>query len=203
MRASKKHRGQAIVEFGMVALLFTLLAFAIVDFGLLLNTWVRLSSATREAGRLTSVGGFLSDVDDLLRSLALPGVSPSRDAAQFPAGICQAGVNQKECISGSKVLRNVVYYDGSNPAGCVPPACGSISNNLLDDRYVEGGGCHWTVGSPPCAHPARGDWLVLTVSAPGMEIFTPLVRPFFGCGGSQAHCYVDLGSTVTMRFEGL
>ena len=34
-----------MVEFGILALLFTLIMFAIADFGMLLNGWVAVSSA--------------------------------------------------------------------------------------------------------------------------------------------------------------
>ena len=51
-----RERGQSVVEFGIVAILFTLLMFAIVDFGLLLNSWVALSSGTRQVARAATVG---------------------------------------------------------------------------------------------------------------------------------------------------
>jgi hypothetical protein len=191
-----KQRAQSVVEFGLVSIWFILLVFGCIDFGLLLNTWVRVSAATREAGRLTSVGGYLSDVDDLLRQLVLPGVSQAPDPARFPDGICQ-----HQCSSGSKVVRDIVWYDGST--GCVPPACSQLAGGVLDDRYFPGGGCHGG-GGTVCPRPQRGDWFVLTISAPGMEVLTPPVRALMrGCDGSQPHCYVDLGSTVTMRFEGV
>jgi hypothetical protein len=35
-----------------------------------------------------------------------------------------------------------------------------------------------------------------------MEVVTPLVRPFFGCGSDQPHCNVQLSSSAVMRYEG-
>ncbi len=46
--------GQAIVEFGIVSILFILLLFGMVDFGLLLNGWLTISSNSREAARVAS-----------------------------------------------------------------------------------------------------------------------------------------------------
>jgi hypothetical protein len=50
--------------------------------------------------------------------------------------------------------------------------------------------------------------VVVTLTAAGAQVITPLVRPFFANAGkcpdsvTQAHCYVTLSSTVSMRFEG-
>src|SRR6266566_4316566 len=49
-------RGQAIVEFGLVALLFTLLLMGIVDFAILLNGWLGVSSSARDISRQLAVG---------------------------------------------------------------------------------------------------------------------------------------------------
>src|SRR5438477_8323563 len=49
-------RGQAIVEFGLVALLFALLLMGIVDFAILLNGWLGVSSSARDVARQLAVG---------------------------------------------------------------------------------------------------------------------------------------------------
>src|SRR5207253_1719082 len=49
-------RGQAIVEFGLVALLFTLLLMGTVDFAILLNGWLGVSSNARDLARDVAVG---------------------------------------------------------------------------------------------------------------------------------------------------
>src|SRR6266581_8914677 len=49
-------RGQAIVEFGLVALLFTLLLMGTVDFAILLNGWLGVSSSARDIARQLAVG---------------------------------------------------------------------------------------------------------------------------------------------------
>ena len=56
MRLRSRARGQSVVEFGILALLFALMMFAIVEFGLLLNGWVSVSSTTREAARWAATG---------------------------------------------------------------------------------------------------------------------------------------------------
>src|SRR5438045_8310502 len=52
----RRGRGQAIVEFGLVALLFTLLLMGTVDFAILLNGWLGVSSSARDIARQAAVG---------------------------------------------------------------------------------------------------------------------------------------------------
>jgi len=75
-----RRRGQAIVEFGVIALLFTALMFATVDFGLLLNTWLAVSSGTRDIARSASVGKKAVTLTDEAKQLNVPSV----DSAGFP-----------------------------------------------------------------------------------------------------------------------
>lgn len=173
-----------MVEFGIVALLFVLLMFAVVDFGFLLNSWIRLSAATRDVARLASVGGDKNALDSLVKSVAMPGVS-STIYPPFTGPCCQVG---------DKVVLSISYYPciPNNPPGT---CTGALPTNAVDSTYWGGTG---PVGS---LHPAIGDTIVVTLQAPGMEVLTPLVRPFFGCDGSQLHCNVQLNSSTMVRFE--
>ena len=51
----KKERGQALVEFALVAPVFLLLLMGIVDFGLGLRAWISVTNSAREGARLASV----------------------------------------------------------------------------------------------------------------------------------------------------
>src|SRR5205823_1534806 len=126
------------------------------------------------------------------------------------------------CAAGSALVVNVVYYDQCTPGVGL---CNPVTSGL-DSRYssngVPGGCTSWSNPSPtPCAHPSPpksgpcppsatcpGDSVVVTLTAAGAQVITPLVRPFFTkpseCpdSSSPSHCYVGLSSTVTMRFEG-
>src|SRR5262249_50954246 len=99
-----KQRGQAAVGLGVLALMFVLLMFAVIDLGLLLNSWVRLSSATREVARAATVGYTHDNVDGMVRSLVLPGVSPTVHAP-FAQACC--GDNG----SNDLVVLRIDYYD--------------------------------------------------------------------------------------------
>jgi len=87
----RRQRSQSVVEFGIIALLFTLLVFAVIDFGLLLNSWIRISSATREIGRAATVGYPKQDLAKMTTSLALPGVVQHLANTPFAGYCCSAG----------------------------------------------------------------------------------------------------------------
>lgn len=55
-RAHHARRGQSLVEFALVAPLFFLLVFGVIDFGRLFFTKVTLQHALREAGRYAVTG---------------------------------------------------------------------------------------------------------------------------------------------------
>src|SRR5437879_4648256 len=75
-------RGQAIVEFGLVALLFTLLLMGTVDFAILLNGWLGVSSSARDIAR------------------------------QLAVGICPASAASSYCVSGGGGVPNVPSPSG-------------------------------------------------------------------------------------------
>ena len=188
-----RQRGQSVVEFGIVAILFTLLMFAVVDFGLLLNSWVAISSGTRQVARATTVGFLATDLTTMVSGLNLPGVSRT-PYSPFASYCCGSGGSDGE------IVLTVQYY-----TGCVPGSagCNPVSASAVDNHYWGGTSSCITWPTPcPSIHPLRGDMIVVSLSAPGMEVVTPLVRPFFGCSSSQVHCNVRLASSAMMRYEG-
>jgi hypothetical protein len=224
----RKQRGQAAIEFGIIAILFTLILFAIADFGLLLNDWLSVSSGARTLARDASLGmysctptqcGSASVTPDLWNeasSLSVPGVGKD---AHFTKPCCDA--------PNSALVLSVTYYDECTPGtggGCAKVDWTNTTKDGLDSRYAtEGhqGGCATWQSGTPCLHPAApgktgncpngnpracpGDSVVLTLTAAGAQVITPLVRPFFAgpnCNSGTSACYVALNSTLTMRFEG-
>lgn len=53
---SRSQRGTAIVEFALVAMVFFLLVFGIIDFGRLFQSWVTVQYAAREGARYAVTG---------------------------------------------------------------------------------------------------------------------------------------------------
>jgi hypothetical protein len=199
--------GQSVVEFGLIAILFTLLMFAVVDFGLLLNAWLTVASDSQQLARDAAVGAYQVDLDDKARTFPIAGVTPD---AIFGGSYC--------CTATSALVLTVTYYDQCTP-GVPGPPCNPVDPGLLDNRYSQGT-CAPPLPPASCAHPARpspscpgrvgpcpGDTVVVTLRAAGAQIITPLVRPFFqdntwcpNTGG--AHCYVSVSNRVTARFDG-
>jgi Flp pilus assembly protein TadG len=58
-RKPQSWRGQGILEFSLVAMLFFLLAFAVVDFSWLMFSQMNMQDAVREAGRFAATGNHL------------------------------------------------------------------------------------------------------------------------------------------------
>jgi len=191
-----KQRSQAIIEFGLIALLFTALMFATVDFGLLLNTWLAVSSGTREIARNASVGKNAVFLQDEASKLNMPSVSAS-------------GFAQFCCDASSAVEVKVEYFMGSQggpPPPCPPwtAGCNPIPLALINSTYPYGdlgttGGC----GVGPSCRPQSDDVVRVTVTSHGAQIITPLLRPVFGCtNGSNPNCNVPLTSIAILRYEG-
>src|SRR5262249_60900748 len=71
-------RGQAMVEFGLVVVIFFLLVSGIFDFGRALNGWVVLSNAAREGARQAALGKCDADVISAAKQFArVPGLDPA------------------------------------------------------------------------------------------------------------------------------
>lgn len=177
---SSRQRSQSVVEFGLLALLFTLILFGIADFGLLLNGWIAVSSSAREGARRAAVGAEVKGtrpeygVIDSAQSFApVPGVSPSQ-------------------------VKVVVFYDWATEPeafcspGATPPPPEPTCSVLVPQDAIPG-----ATYDPPA-----DTMVTVTVTADRFEVITPLVRPFFGCDGSVPHCYVPLTSSTSMRYEG-
>lgn len=61
-RRNRKQRGQSLVEFAMVAPLFLLMVFGMVDFGIGFYSWITVTNAAREGARLGAVQGTQGEI---------------------------------------------------------------------------------------------------------------------------------------------
>ena len=52
-------RGQAVIEFGLIVMLFFLLLFGLFDMGMLFNDWISITSAASVGARQAAVGACL------------------------------------------------------------------------------------------------------------------------------------------------
>src|SRR6476660_193360 len=103
-RSHRRSRGQAMVEFGLIALLFVLILFGIVDFGMLLNGWINVSTGSAAGARWAALGNFVNDT-------ALPTVNGIYTQAKSSAIV--------PGLSTSNV-KVIVKYTSSNAAYTSP-----------------------------------------------------------------------------------
>lgn len=131
--------GQALVEFGIVVIIFFLLISGIVDFGRALNAWVVVSSAAREGVRWASIGAEQNAVEARARAFSLvPGVPSSGvtvEVTYSDAG--GAVITQEGALPGDLVTVRVTATTFEIVTPLVRPAfCGTAP-----------GPCHVPIGS--------------------------------------------------------
>jgi Flp pilus assembly protein TadG len=83
-RRRKGERGQALVEFSMVALVFFILVFGVIDFGMALHSWITVTNAAREGARIGAVHAASDGSTDC---------NPAPTAGTIEAKVCETGTN--------------------------------------------------------------------------------------------------------------
>ncbi len=121
--------GAAAVEFAIVASLFFMLVFGIIDFGFAFHSWNNAANAAREGARKAAVSADVAVITQRVRDAATTldqskltiSVLCSRNNAAFAA--CPAGPSWLE----GDVVRVVVDYgyDMITPVGSFVPGLGS------------------------------------------------------------------------------
>ena len=99
-RASRKERGQSLVEFALVIPLFLALVMGIADFGLGLKTWISMTNAAREAARYAAVNcsagtATTSDVQDRALDSA---TTLSLNASEVTVDNCTEGASSESVV---------------------------------------------------------------------------------------------------------
>ena len=77
MKALKNQKGQALVEFAIVLPLILLIVLGIVQFGMLLNSYLSLTNAAREGARTGVIGGNNYDIIETIINTS-PTLNPSK-----------------------------------------------------------------------------------------------------------------------------
>ncbi|MGH2597448.1 MAG: TadE/TadG family type IV pilus assembly protein [Actinomycetota bacterium] len=127
-RLRREERGAAAVEFAIVASLFFMLVFGIIDFGFAFHSWNNAVNAAREGARTAAVDPNVTDITNRVRTAASTldqskltiSVLCSRGGAGFSA--CPAGSTWLE----GDIVRVVVnyQYDMITPVGSFVPGLG-------------------------------------------------------------------------------
>jgi Flp pilus assembly protein TadG len=77
LKALKNQKGQALVEFAVVLPVILLLVLGIVQFGMLLNTYLSLTNAAREGARAGVVGGTNYEITETIIKTS-PSLNPGK-----------------------------------------------------------------------------------------------------------------------------
>jgi Flp pilus assembly protein TadG len=147
LRASRDphrdERGAAAVEFAIVATLFFMLVFGIIDFGFAFHSWNNAVNAAREGARLAAVDSNTTDITNRVLNSA-SGLDPTKMTIQLqcsrnsgPFGACAAG---SSWVAGD-IVRVIVNYQYSmlTPIGSFVPGLGtSLTLHSQSESRFEG-----------------------------------------------------------------
>lgn len=101
MRAIGNEKGQSVVEFAIILPIVVLVLMAIIEFGIMLNCYLKVENAAREGAR----AGIVSTSNVVIRN-SIVNVSPNLKAANLQISISPAEASRK---SGETLTVNVSY----------------------------------------------------------------------------------------------
>jgi Flp pilus assembly protein TadG len=138
--------GSALLEFALVAMLFFLMFFGIIDFGRAFYTYHFLSHAARSATRWAMVNGNDCTLDGSCNGTAPMNNGPAKEAdvqnyvqGMVPAGIDPTLVVTTACgVVGSTCPASPPSCTNSNEPGCTVSVTVSYNFNFLV-RFVHSG----------------------------------------------------------------
>jgi Flp pilus assembly protein TadG len=84
-----KHKGQALVEMALVLPILLLLLFGIIEFGRILNAYIMVSNASREAARYYSIRSTDTNINNKVKDLVIekvPNIGINRDNITINVG---------------------------------------------------------------------------------------------------------------------
>lgn len=66
-RLRKNEKGQALVEFALIAIIIVAITLAVAQFGMILSAQIAVTNAAREGARVASVGKSIPDITTRVR----------------------------------------------------------------------------------------------------------------------------------------
>lgn len=114
----KNQKGQALVEFALILPILLLVVMAILQFGMMLNSYLTIENASREGARAGIVGSSDAEIQQLIIS-----TSPNLDPTNLTVSITPAEGLRK---SGDTIIVDISYnYE------FVVPIISSIVKNVV------------------------------------------------------------------------
>lgn len=165
-----------MVEFGLVFPLFFVILLAIIEFGFVMNAFVSVDFATRDAALAAAEAGNAPDADcSILRALDRSVTSPAKNHAMTQVRVFKADAN-------GQAMGPVNVYDRNGTTSC-PLADGTaatVAYRLVSNSYVEGDRCNELAG---CKVQTTVDTIGVQISY-SYEWVTPLhwLMPTLGPG---------------------
>lgn len=101
MKNLKNQKGQALVEFAIVLPILLMLVMGIIQFGMMLNSYLAIENASREGARAGIVGSTDAEIETLIIS-----TSPSLNPADLTVILTPSETNRR---SGDTLTVTVTY----------------------------------------------------------------------------------------------
>ena len=118
MRNLKNQKGQALVELAIILPILLMLVMGILQFGMMLNSYLTIENAAREGARAGIIGSSDAEIQNLIIS-----TSPSLNPKNLTVSITPTEINRK---SGNTLTVKVTYnYD------LIVPIISSLFNNMV------------------------------------------------------------------------
>jgi Flp pilus assembly protein TadG len=118
MNSIKNQKGQSLVEFAIILPIILLLLMGIVEFGMMLNSYLTIQNVTREGARLGIVGGSDVEIKTLITT-----ISPNLTPADLTVNITPSEASRN---SGDTLTVSVTYN-----YHMTVPIISALFNNLM------------------------------------------------------------------------
>lgn len=118
MKILKNQKGQSLVEFSIILPLLLLVVMGIVEFGMMLNSYLTINNAAREGARYGIIGNSNAEIQSIITS-----TSPSLNSAYLTITITPADGSR---ISGNTLTVKLTY----NYKLTVPIISGILGNSV-------------------------------------------------------------------------
>lgn len=118
MKIIKNEKGQSLVEFAILLPFILLILLGILEFGIILNSYLTIHNAAREGARLGIVGGSNMEIENLIVE-----ISPNLDAENIIVNITPTEGSRK--FGGTLTVEVEYNYQ------VTIPIISNIINNLV------------------------------------------------------------------------
>lgn len=101
MKVLKNKKGQSLVEFAIILPLLLLIVMAIIEFGMMLNSYIALENASREGARIGIIGSSNSEIQNQIIT-----ISPSLNSSLLTVNITPSESSRR---SGDPLTVRLTY----------------------------------------------------------------------------------------------